>query len=128
MNSLQSLKNWLLRASVWFTVVSLTVLLFGALFLPDQEQVSVYAFLFFFPFSLCMSAAGMLQKVRSIPTGWRLLLHYVITLASAILFLLLPAGSNASVPFWIFFVLLFTVLWWISRGVVHILHVRFGSR
>ncbi len=127
MNALQSVKKWLSRATVWFTVLALVTLLFGLLFLPEQDHVNAISFLFLFPFSLCASAAGLLWKQKTLAAVWRFLLHYLILLASLFLFVILPAGVNLSVPFWIFMLLLFTVLWWISRGVVHILETKLSG-
>lgn len=118
------LKALFTRAAVWFTVLSLATLLFGLLFLPDQEHVSSLSFLLFFPFSLAASGAGLLWTRGKLSAVPRYFLHYLIFLAAFLLFILLPSGSVSSVPFLIVAWLLFTVLWWISRGAVHILIAR----
>lgn len=118
---MQLLKSWLNRASVWFTALALATLLFGLLFLPEQSQVSPRSFLLLFPFSLSASAAGLFWKRTSLPAVPKFLLHYIILLASSFLFIILPSGVPLSAPFLIVTAILFTVFWWISRGLVHLL-------
>ena len=121
------LKTLLTRAAVWFTVISLITLIFGLLFLPDEDHVTALSFLMFFPFGVCAAAAGMIFGDSRIPTVWRYLSHYAIFLVSLILFVILPAGVSLSAPFWVVTAILFTVLWWISRGLVHILKARLSG-
>ena len=124
MNTLSFLKNWLVRTAVWFTVISVATLLFGLMFLPEEDHVTTLSFLLFFPFSLCASAAGMLWRTKKLRTVLKYLAHYAIFLVATALFIFLPSGINLSVPFVIILVILFTVLWWISRGIVHILRTK----
>ena len=117
-------KTWLHRGTVWFTVLSISTLLFGLLFLPEQDHVTALSFLLLFPFSLAASAAGLLFRSKSLRAVWRYLLHYLILLASLLVFVLLPSGALSSSSFVIVLLLLFTVAWWISRGVLHILTTK----
>lgn len=121
------LKTLLTRAAVWFTVVSLITLIFGLLFLPEEDHVTAFSFLMFFPLSVCAAAAGMIFGDGRIPAVWRYLSHYVIFLVSLVLFVILPANVSLTAPFWIVTALLFTVLWWLSRGLVHILKARLSG-
>jgi hypothetical protein len=88
--------------------------------LPEEDHVTALSFLLFLPFSLCAALAGMLWE-SGMRAVWKYLSHYAIFLAAFLLFILLPSGASLSVPFVIITLLLFSVLWWASRGVVHIL-------
>ncbi|MBE6589739.1 MAG: hypothetical protein E7643_06120 [Ruminococcaceae bacterium] len=127
MNALQFLKKWLCGACVWFTAVSLTMLLIGIIFLPGMDYIASLSYLLFFPFALCMSAAGMLTEAQKLAKGLRSLLHYLITLVSFVLFLYLPSGVTATLPFLLFFFLLLSMIYWIVFGVLHMLRIRRGS-
>lgn len=120
-------KSWLHRTTVWFTVLSVATLLFGLLFLPEQDHVTALSFLLFFPFSLAASAAGLLFRAKGLSAVWRYLLHYLIFLSALLIFVLLPSGALASPSFAAVSILLFTISWWISRGVVHILAAKLGK-
>ena len=121
---LQALKKWLGGACVWFTAASLVMLLIGILFLPNMDYIATLSYLLFFPFGLCMSCAGMLLRAERIAPTWRILLHFVITLASFILFVFLPSGVTLTLPFIFFFLLLFSIIYWIIIGVLHILRTK----
>lgn len=124
---MKPLKELFTRTSAWFTAISLATLIFGLLFLPEKDHVTALSFLLLFPFSICAAGAGLIWKNKKIPTVWRFLLHYVILLAALILFILLPAEATFSAPTWILLLLLFTILWWISRGLVHILKTKLSG-
>ena len=128
MKTLQALKQWLCGASVWFTAVSLSMLLVGILFLPSMDYISTLSYFLFFPFGLCMSAAGMLRRVKPIPLALRNLFHYLITLASFILFVYLPSGANLSLPSVFFALLLFSMIYWIILGGLHMLFLHRRSK
>ncbi len=124
MKPLQILKKWLRDACVWFTVLSLSMLLIGILFLSDMDYISTLSYLLFLPFGLCMSAAGLLLSVQRLSTFLRWLFHYIITILSLVLFLVLPSGTTFSFPMAFFFFLLFSMIYWISVCVIHILRTN----
>ncbi len=124
MKAIQALQKWLCGAAVWFTATSLSMLLVGIIFLPSMDYISSLSYLLFFPFALCMSAAGMLRGSKRLSLALRNLLHYAITLAAAVLFLFLPSGVSLTLPFAFFLLLLFSMIYWIILGVLHMLTRR----
>ena len=124
MKTLQLVKKWLCDACVWFTVASLTMLLIGILFLPSMDYIASLSYLLFFPFGLCMSAAGLLREIKQLSSALRNLLHYLITLASLILFIVLPAGFAPTPSFAFFALLLFSMIYWIILGALHMLSLH----
>ena len=70
-----------------------------------------------------MSWAGMIYKSKL--SRWsRILLHYVISVVSFLLFMLLPAGSASSGVYVLLMLVLLTVIYWILFALVHIFAAR----
>ncbi len=127
MKTRQILKAWLTRACVYFTVVSLILValqLFSNSGKLEDVHISVLSFFLVFPFGLCLSGAGLLFDVTSLP-GWaKRLLHYIITVLSLFVFLYLPANAAVSPTTGLIMLTVFTVFYWIFLG----LAVWFRSR
>jgi hypothetical protein len=70
-----------------------------------------------------MSWAGMIYKGK-LPRWSRILLHYVISVVSFLLFMLLPAGSASTGVYVLLMLVLLTVIYWILFAVVHIFAAR----
>ena len=128
MKSLQIIKEWLRGACVWFSATSLTMLLIGILFLPNMDYIASLSYLLFFPFGLCMSGAGQLMKLEKLSRALRRLLHFLIALLSFLLFVFLPANVSLTLPFIFFFLLLFSMIYWIAVGVLHILSTHQAAK
>ncbi|MBQ4274513.1 MAG: hypothetical protein IJB94_06050, partial [Clostridia bacterium] len=59
-----------------------------------------------------------------LPRWSRILLHYVISIVSFLLFMLLPAGSTSSGVYVLLMLVLLTVIYWILFALVHIFAAR----
>lgn len=119
-----NLKQWFRGGCLWYTFISLFVLLCGMMFSSNANNVSAVSFLCFFPCGLCLSAAGLLLHSNLLNNVLRLLFHYLITLLSFVLFLWLPSGTEATPSFLFFFWLLFTAVYALLQVALHILRSK----
>ena len=120
MNFFKFFKKWLADACVYFTAIALIMIL-GNLILngfKDADNIHAGSFLLFFPFGLCLSAAGLLFSSKSLPSWAKYLLHFAITDLSLFLFLWLPSNSGAQASTGIIMLTLFSILYWIFLGLV----------
>ncbi len=125
MKTFAKIKQWLVGGCVWYAIVSLIFLIIDiALSNTDAMHViSSTSFLLIFPFGLSMSGAGMLYRSK-LPRWSRILLHYIISVVSFLLFMLLPAGSVSSGVYVLLMLVLLTVIYWILFALVHIFSAR----
>ena len=125
MKTFTKIKQWLVGGCVWYAIVSLIFLIIDiALSNTDAMHViSSTSFLLIFPFGLSMSGAGMLYRSK-LPRWSRILLHYIISVVSFLLFMLLPAGSVSSGVYVLLMLVLLTVIYWILVALVHIFSAR----
>ncbi len=121
------LKSWFCGGLLWYAVISLLWLVAGSATGVGDKFLNVRAFLMMFPFGLCMSAAGILFSSPKIRRWLRMLGHYVITIVSFMLFILLP-NQNAAAPFKASFVMilivLLTLIYWFLFLCVHIFKTK----
>ncbi len=121
---MKNLKKWFMGGCLWYTCISLFVLLCGMMFTPNANNVSSVSFLFFFPCGLCLSAADLLLHSKLLTNTLRLLFHYLITLSAFILFLWLPSGT-ATTPLFLFVLwILFTAVYALLQIALHILRSK----
>ena len=125
MNTLTKIKQWFVGGCVWYAIISLIFLIvdFALSYTNATHVISSTSFLLIFPFGLCMSGAGMLYKSK-LPRWSRILLHYIISIVSFLLFMLLPAGSLSSGVYVLLMLVLLTVIYWILFALVHIFSAR----
>lgn len=125
MNTFAKIKQWLVGGCVWYAIISLIFLMIDLIISSKNTThvVSATSFLLMFPFGLSMSGAGMLYKSK-LPRWSRILLHYIISIVSFLLFMLLPAGSTSSGVYVLLMLVLLTVIYWILFAIVHIFQVR----
>ena len=125
MKTFSKIKQWFTGGCVWYAIISLLFLILDlALSQKDATHViSSTSFLLIFPFGLAMSGAGMLYKSK-LPRWSRILSHYVISIVSFLLFMLLPAGSTSSGVYVLLMLVLLTVIYWILFALVHIFAAR----
>ena len=125
MKTFSKIKQWFVGGCVWYAIVSLIFLIIDiALSNTDATHViSSTSFLLIFPFGLSMSGAGMLYRSK-LPRWSRILSHYVISVVSFLLFMLLPAGSASSGVYVLLMLVLLTVIYWILFALVHIFAAR----
>ena len=120
MNFFKLFRKWLADGCVYFTATAL-IMIFGNLLVSGADNVGrIHAgsFLLFFPFGLCLSAAGLLFSSQKLPSWSKYLLHFLITDLSLFLFLWLPSNSSAQASTGLIMLTLFSVLYWIFLGLV----------
>ncbi len=125
MKTFTKIKQWFVGGCVWYAIISLIFLIIDiALSNTNAKHViSSTSFLLIFPFGLSMSGAGMLYRSK-LPRWSRILLHYIISVVSFLLFMLLPAGSTSSGVYVLLMLVLLTVIYWILFALVHIFAKR----
>ena len=124
MKTFAKIKQWFTGGCVWYAIVSVIFLIIDLALSKDATHViSSTSFLLIFPFGLAMSWAGMIYKSK-LPRWSRILLHYVISVVSFLLFMLLPAGSASSGVYVLLMLVLLTVIYWILFVLVHIFAAR----
>ena len=125
MKTFSKIKQWLVGGCVWYAVISLIFLIIDIALSNTKAThvISSTSFLLIFPFGLSMSGAGMLYRSK-LPRWSRILSHYVISVVSFLLFMLLPAGSTSSGVYVLLMLVLLTVIYWILFALVHIFAKR----
>jgi hypothetical protein len=125
MKTFSKIKQWLVSGCVWYAVISLIFLIIDIALSNTKAThvISSTSFLLIFPFGLSMSGAGMLYRSK-LPRWSRILSHYVISVVSFLLFMLLPAGSASSGVYVLLMLVLLTVIYWILFALVHIFAKR----
>ncbi len=124
MKTFAKIKQWFTGGCVWYAIVSVIFLIIDLALSKDATHViSSTSFLLIFPFGLAMSWAGMIYQGK-LPRWSRILLHYVISVLSFLLFMLLPAGSASTGVYVLLMLVLLTVIYWILFAVVHIFAAR----
>ena len=126
MKHLFSFRKWLADACVYFTGISLFLLLVDLAMTGTGAQTAVTpsAFLMIFPAALCMSAAGLLLALQAIPRWARCLGHYGITTLAFFLFLWFPARSSARPSTTLIAIVLFSVIYWLLFLMIHLVRSR----
>ena len=124
MKTFSKIKQWFTGGCVWYAIISLIFLVIDIALSKDATHViSSTSFLLIFPFGLSMSGAGMLYRSK-LPRWSRILSHYIISIVSFLLFMLLPAGSLSSGVYVLLMLVLLTVIYWIRFALVHIFSMR----
>lgn len=119
------IKQWFVGGCVWYAVISLTLLIIGLAISKANAThgISSTSFLLIFPFGLSMSGAGMLYRGK-LPRWSRILLHYLISIVSFLVFMILPAGRTFSSVFVLLMLVLLSIIYWILFALVHIFSMR----
>ena len=125
MKTFSKIKQWFTGGCVWYAIISLIFLIIDVALSNTKAThvISSTSFLLIFPFGLAMSGAGMLYRSK-LPRWSRILSHYVISIVSFLLFMLLPAGSTSSGVYVLLMLVLLTVIYWILFALVHIFAKR----
>ena len=120
------LKQWLRGTCLWYTVISLCLLVVGLVTGNGQSYLDATSFLLLVPFGFAMSAAGFLYRSKSVARWIRMLSHYAITLAAFLAFVLLPHLNGTVSPVSVLLLCVFlSVLYWLLFGIIHIFQKRF---
>ena len=122
----QNIKKWLCGGCVYFTAISLAIILINFMVANEADfgRINTVSFLLIFPLGLCLSAAGLLLRAKQIARWVRYLSHYIITVLSAYIFLWLPSNTAASPSTPLLMLVLFTVLYWIFFGLILLIKAR----
>ena len=122
----KTLKRWLNGGCIYFTLISLLIILANLAMAGEDSlgRINTPAFLLFFPFGLALSAAELLLRNKKIARWIAYLSHYLITVASIYLFLWMPSGTSASPSTPLLIMVLFSVLYWMVFGLVLLIRNR----
>ena len=125
MNFKKHFKSLLSATAVYFTLLSAVYSLGMLLVNVGEEEVLLRAdtLCFLFLFALLAALAQGVLHLATLARAARILLHYVILTLAFYFCMLLPNGMRAAQVF--IGIVLFTVLYWIGAGVVHIFTARF---
>lgn len=122
MNSWKLIKNWLCGGCVYFTVITLILLLLNVS--PSTAPaISITRVLLIFPCGLLMSLGGMLQKT-ALPRWGRVLLLYIIDVLSVFLLLYLPVSASKEAATQLLMFVLLSVIFWIVFGLITLVSGR----
>ncbi len=126
MKTWQLFKKWVSGGCIYFTVISMVIILINLLAsgADSMDRIYTVSFLLMFPCGLCLSAAEMLLRANTVPRWIRLLSHYVITLLSVTLFLFLPSSSGVSSTTVMILLALLTLLYWVLFGLILLIRGR----
>ncbi len=117
---------WLRSGCVYFTVISLLMLLINIALMDGSEDFSISptSFLLILPMGLTLSLAELLYRLPAMPRWGGALLHYGLTLLSFLFFMWLPLNSavTPSTTFLLFTVL--SVIYWVVWFLVHLIRGR----
>ena len=105
-----------LNACVYYTVTVLLLLCLFSLFGVNTEGVQPIKLLAILPFSLLFSAANALYRKAGFSKGGRVLLHFLMTVGGAFVFLYMPNRQPETNP-WLM-LLIMVVLYWIVMGTI----------
>lgn len=120
------IKNWLGGGCVYFTLLSLLLILFRLLTNGTDNAGVIYttSFLLLFPAGLCISLGGMLMRVEKLPRWCRYLFHYLLTVLAVFLFLYLPSGVTVKPISMMLMLALLSVLYWVLFGLTMLIVSR----
>ena len=128
MKSLRILRELLVGACVWFTVLAFCLILIRAIVQGSSGNtgISILHFALLFPCALGFSGARMIRK-GAFAEAIRLLLHYLITLFSVFFFLWLPSGNEKSAARNLAVLGMVTLLYWLAYLIIRLTAARFRN-
>jgi len=126
MKSWKLFQKWLVDGCVYFTALSLLIILINLLATDNAtaKSISPVSFLLFFPCGLCMSVGGMLLRVGSIPRWGRYLLHYIICVLAIFLMFYLPVSTQSDAMTKLVMFITLSVVYWVLFGAVMLVYTR----
>lgn len=126
MKTWKTLQKWLTGGCVYFTALSLLIILINLLMTEnvDTKVISPVSFLLFFPCGLCMSAGGLLLRAKALPRWSRFLLHYIICVLAIFLMFYLPVSSHANAMTKLMMFITLSVLYWVLFGLIMLIYTR----
>ncbi len=82
------------KICIWYTCISLFMLLMIIIFAEDKFSYADQWNLFFFPFALCLAFATIVRRTDKLPSVLRIILHPVCALGGFALFVYLPSDAS----------------------------------
>jgi hypothetical protein len=120
------MKKWLTDTCIWFTVITLILMLLPVIFNRGIDGIPhTKRFLFVFPFALSFSAAQLLLTAKPLSSTAKRALHYLITLLAFYLFLWLPAKGASGFTSTLIALFLLSILYWLIFLTVFLTKKRF---
>lgn len=122
----KTLQKWLTDGCVYFTALSLLIILINLLATDDatSKGISAVSFLLFFPCGLCMSAGGLLLRLKTLPRWSRYLLHYIICVLAFFLMFYLPVSTHSNAMTKLVMFITLSVVYWILFSAVMLIYSR----
>ncbi len=122
----KTLQKWLTDGCVYFTALSLLIILINLLATDDatSKGISAVSFLLFFPCGLCMSAGGLLLRLKTLPRWSRYLLHYIICVLAFFLMFYLPVSTHSNAMTKLVMFITLSVVYWVLFGAVMLVYTR----
>lgn len=127
MKSFRTFLSWIRGGCVYFTLISLFMILLNFALSGGEalsRSINLGAFLLFFPCGLGISAGGLLLRAEKLPFFARGLLHYACTVLSVFLFVWLPTNPVARASTVLIMLVLFSILYWILFLIIHLTKKR----
>ena len=128
MNFKKTFKTFLGDASIYFTLLAAVYSLGMLLVNVGEQEILLRAdtLCFLFLFSLLAALAQGVLRYATFARAGRMLLHYVILAIAFYFCMLLPNGMRAAQVF--VGLVLFSVIYWIGAGIVHLFIARFRKQ
>lgn len=120
MNAKDYVKKIALGSCVYYTAATFLVLfLYFALNLDLSDGMQALALIAILPFSICFACANTLYRHTTLPKWLRVIIHYVLTVGGAFVFLYLPnKDPQQSAKQALLLFLVFSVLYAVIMGAV----------
>jgi len=122
MKTLQAIKNWFCGGCVYFTAITLILLLLN---LPSSTSagIAVTRVLLIFPCGLLLSLGWTFWK-SGLPRWGRALLLYIIDVLAVYLLLYLPFSATGEAAAQLLMFVLLSIVFWIIFGLVALVTLR----
>ncbi len=110
-----------LWSSAYFTVISLVLLILQVI-QADNRYIEPSRFLLIYPFGVMMALGNLTLKCKGMKPALKTALHYLITVASFYVFLIMPAAGSMN-PFFLI-VLLSVIYFAIAAPILIVNHIK----
>ena len=91
----EKIKNIFTSSCSYFTAITLALLIIQS-FSADIRYITPIRFLLIYPFSFAMALGNLVLRSKSIKPFAKIMYHYLISIASFYIFLVLPAKNSGS--------------------------------
>jgi len=125
MKFFQALGKWFTWTCIYFTLFAAPITLIGILISSNpHETIRLGVYMLLLPAAACISAAGVALSGKRVPRWLRILGHYIITLVAVLVFVWMPSNPSARQSDSILMFALFSILYWLLFGFVHLIRGR----